>query len=115
MPDTQLTETTKDVFFARQDRALSLEADYGVHWRHEPFTWPVWRVSYIRNTGEVYAIEQHARARVIILGTVPADDPAIDGIYYRTLDQILDGWADEPHRDITWVADRIAAWPGVTG
>ena len=36
---------------------FSPEADYGVHWKLEG--WPnSWRVSYVRDTGEVYAVQQ---------------------------------------------------------
>ena len=38
-------------------RRRSPEADYGVHWKLEG--WPnSWRVSYVRDTGEIYAVQQ---------------------------------------------------------
>ena len=40
-------------------RRRSPEADYGVHWKLEG--WPnSWRVSYVRDTGEIYAVQQEA-------------------------------------------------------
>ena len=75
-------------------RRHSDEADYGSHWRLYPFH-GLWRVSYVRDTGEVYAVRQSGRPAgpVLILGTVPADEVADErrGLYYRTLDRILEG------------------------
>jgi hypothetical protein len=94
-------------------RHFSPESDYGVHWRDGQHAWPQWRVSYIRDTGEVYAIEQSGLLRVRLLGTVKPDlVPAgrDDLTYYRTLDAILDGWADPDVSgfDLGWVAARLA-------
>ena len=36
-------------------RERSVEWDYGVHWNLQPWQ-HTWRVSYIRTTGEVYAV-----------------------------------------------------------
>ena len=38
-------------------RRRSPEASYGVHWRLDGWT-GTWRVSYVRDTGEVYAVFQ---------------------------------------------------------
>ena len=92
-------------------RALSAEADYGVHWRNGAAKWPTWRVSYIRNTGEIYAVKQAGESEVQLLGQVPADDTANPGGWYKTLDAILSGWADQPHRRISWVKTRLASSP----
>lgn len=88
-------------------RATSPESDYGVHWIEDDATFPMWRVSYIKATGEVYAVRLHGNARVVVLGTV-VPDPG-PGIYYHTLDHILRGWAELPaeKRRLSWVAGRL--------
>lgn len=82
-------------------RKISPEADYGLYWRDHR-SWPTWRVSYVGNTGEIYAVQLQGDGRVEILGVVEPDcDPYApdDGLYYRTLEGILDGWADECGRE----------------
>jgi hypothetical protein len=88
-------------------RALSAEADYGVHWRFGG-KWPTWRVSYIRNTGEIYAVKLNGETEVRILGQWPADQTDEPGGWYKTLDVILYGWAEVPHRQLSWVKARLA-------
>lgn len=99
-----------EAFYAADDRRrLSGEADYGVHWRQDPRQpWPTWRVSYIRDTGEVYAAAPGGP--VELLGTVPPDDQPH---YYATLDAILEGWPDAHRQGLDWVRGRLAA-AGVT-
>jgi len=102
-----------DVFYdERPERRTSGEVGYGVHW-HAVGPWPLWRVSYIRATGEVYAVEQHAKCRVQVLGIVapdPVEDRHTDS-YYATLDQIFTGWAepDISGHDLAWIRQRLAA------
>lgn len=102
------------------ERRYSPEADFGVHWRTDGRTWPQWRVSYVKATGEVYAVEQTGACRVRVLAVVPPDDPADDpdpyhgvtrGRYYFTLDAILDGWADPDTsgHDLAWIEQRLTA------
>jgi hypothetical protein len=101
------------------ERRLSGEADYGVHWRIGGQHWPTWRVSYIEKTGELYALCQHGLdCPVVVLGVVPPDDPADDpgraggrGRYYFTLDKILDGWADPDisGHDLAWIERKLAS------
>jgi hypothetical protein len=116
----------RDVFETRDDfwlddlrRLSSAESDYGVHWRHMGADWPRWRVSYVRDTGDVYAICQQSPFEVLLLGTVPAD-PVDETVpfekresWYRTLDQILDGWAepDISGHDLAWVQARLDRVP----
>jgi hypothetical protein len=99
---------------ARPERITSGEADYGVHWRDRNRDWPRWRVSYIQVTGEVYATctGGQANGEVRVLGIVPADPVRPGEVYYRTLDRILDGWADPKVSGfrLSWVAERLAAW-----
>jgi hypothetical protein len=101
----------------RPERRSSGEADYGVHWRDGGRDWPRWRVSYVRVTGEIYAVELRGEYRVRVLGVVPADHveggwgPSPRLIYYRTLDGILDGWADPDvsGHDLAWVVRKLTA------
>ena len=52
-----LYQTLQAFYDADPRRGCSPEADYGVHWRQHP--WPgTWRVSYVKATGEVYALHQ---------------------------------------------------------
>ena len=108
-------------------RRYSPEADYGVHWLLDD--WPgTWRVSYVRDTGEVYAVFQGPtragliptgetavisgteEGLVLALGTFPVDENAgPHDVYYRGLDQLLSGWADhctEPN-GLAWMIQRI--------
>ncbi len=88
-------------------RRLSGKCDYGVWWQDDrPF--PRFRVSYIKATGEVYAVELIGVGRVELLGQVQPDE---GDHYYRTLDKILTGWADhcgEPG-GLSWVRSRLEA------
>ena len=107
----------------RPGRMHSPEADYGVHWRLDGYD-HTWSVSYVKNTGEIYAVHQcmafnspTSRAMsygpLFVLGTVPVDPlPQTDhhSAYYNTLEAILDGWTEHcgPSNGLTWVRDRIA-------
>lgn len=94
-----------DFYAENEERRRSGEADYGVWWTKPGPSWPKWRVSYIHKTGEVYAV-QLTGGTVELLGVVPADD---DPIYYRTLDRILQGWADviQKQGSLDWVKARL--------
>jgi len=59
------------------------------------------RVSYIKDTGEIYAARSRTAglvANVRRLGVAPVDLDAPDGVYYPTLEKILEGWADGSKR-----------------
>lgn len=83
-----------EAFYAEnEERRRSGEADYGVWWTESGGkSYPKWRVSYIQATGEVYAIQLIDGGKVQVLGVVPPDKNG--KCYYKTLDKILDGWAD---------------------
>jgi len=110
--------TVEEFYADRPERLRSGEADYGVHWKAgSRRDWPQWRVSYVQATGEVYAVQLSGRCPVRVLGVVPPDPDTrhetgcYDGeTYYRTLDRILDGWAelDAADRDVAWVEQRLA-------
>jgi hypothetical protein len=102
-------------------RARSGEADYGVHWQAGGQDWPRYRVSYVQATGEIYAVCQRGPCPVRILGVIPPDQPPGPGAagssawhhanrYYRTLDVILDGWADPDisGHDLGWIERKLA-------
>jgi hypothetical protein len=104
--------TMDDFYLDDARRWGSPESDYGVHWRDGDRAWPEWRVSYIRDTGEIYATRQGGRGSLVrLLGAVPADPVADGEVYYRTLDAILDGWADPGVSgfSLAWVTSRLAA------
>jgi hypothetical protein len=97
-----------DEFYAQDPRRkASPEADYGVWWYETGRNYPAWRVSYIQRTGEVYAVSTASRF-VMVLGTIPPD---AGDIFYRTLDRILVGWAEECGKpnSLAWVRKRLAA------
>ena len=75
-------------------RRHSDEVNYGSHWHLYP-SHELWHVSYVRDTVKVYAVRQSGRAAspVLILGTVTANEftDECQGVYYRTLDYILEG------------------------
>ena len=95
-------------------RRTSPEADYGSHWlnpdRHQRY-----RVSYIRDTGEIYAacLSSAPSQHIHLLGHVPPD-PVEDNwkdIYYHTLESVLDGWPEHGNTALGtgWVKQRIKA------
>ena len=103
-----------EAFYSENEaRRRSPEADYGVWWR-DGGSRESWRVSYVRDTGEVYAVQ----GAVEVLGVVPPDqeDPLVPGrrvwgrTYYRTLDRILEGWSEHCGRlnSLAWVREQLA-------
>lgn len=95
-----------DAFYAEnEERRNSGEADYGVWWTEANRNWPRWRVSYIKKTGEIYAVQMN-EGQVELLGVVPPDDAPI---YYQTLDRILEGWADIIHElgSLDWLRAKL--------
>lgn len=101
-----------DAFYDdRPERRHSGEADFGLHWHvHRRSRFPSWRVSYIQATGEIYAAQLLGSCPVRVLGVVPSDPVEEHEVYYRTLDKILDGWADLDVSgfDLAWVERRLA-------
>ena len=115
---------TLEAFYAEMpERRISAEADYGVHWKLNGWPHP-WRVSHVQNTGEIYAVHQCLEMHdvdkrimsygpLFVLGKV-APDPVPDGdcraLFYATLEQILDGWAERcwTSNGLARVRDRIA-------
>lgn len=118
----QVYPTMAAYYADRPERRRSEEADYGVHWRLHG--WPHnWRVTYVRATGEIYAVHQElqlldarpgmAYGPVFVIGHVEPD-PVPEGdrksLYYATLERTLDGWAERcwTADGLTWLRDRLA-------
>lgn len=87
----------------RPERRLSREADYGACWHNGRVNYPMWRVSYIQATGEIYAVRNDMRG-VKLLGVI---EPDPELCYYATLDRILDGWARPTIMRLSWVKGRL--------
>ena len=92
--------------FHREDvrRRDSVEFDYGARWTMEnsPGTW---RISYVRETGEIYALRFRGAASgpLLLLGRGPAKD-------HHAVDRVLEGWEQENHSShrLEWAMERIA-------
>ena len=103
-----------EAFYSENEaRRRSPEADYGVWWK-DGGSDELWCVSYVQATGEVYAVHIGG---VEILGIVPPDpdertrgDLRRELTYYRTLDRILEGWAEHCGRPggLAWVRERLS-------
>ena len=105
------TYPSLEAFYAADERRRrSGEADFGIWWT-DGAPWPRFRVSYVRATGEVYALMQGNGGTVEVLGIVPPDEDVPEGLYYRTLDRILAGWADQRPPRLSWMRDRLANMP----
>jgi hypothetical protein len=105
---------------AEEARRHAPEADYGVMWTNAT-RWPQWRVSY-NQTGDLFAVELAGEKRVELIGFIVPDDPveghdpesvsrAITHPWYRTADEVLEGWADACHgpQSLQWVRSRVQA------
>lgn len=97
MSGNAIYQGLEEFYGANPERQQSGEAGYGVHWRQDGDR-ERWRVSYVRDTQEVYAVRLggHGPGQGIVevLGTFPADEDAGEfGIYYQGLEAHLDGWA----------------------
>ena len=110
---TRVMYPTLDAYYAADERRLrSEECDYGVHWRLQGWDCR-WRVSYVRATGEIYAVHQGSTiGPVFVLAIVPpdhVDDGDRRSCYYATLESVLHGWAQQcgPPDSLSWVRDRL--------
>lgn len=115
-------QSLSEFYAADPRRASSGEADYGCWWMADS-PWPKFRVSYVRATGEVYALklgdrplgDRPGEGRVEVLGVVPPDKGEH---YYATLDRILDTWAEHCGSDLhglSWVQERLALYGFAAG
>jgi hypothetical protein len=100
-------------------RWTSEQRDYAARWRAaggSRFHPPQWRLSYIRATGEVYAVSSDGPVHV--LGVVPpaAGEPGTP--WHYPLDALLGNWADPARNDgfsLGWVESRVEALAGYSG
>lgn len=97
-------------FIEVKRRKRSPELDFGVNWyRANPREWPLWRVSWIERTGELYATDGIG---VEVLGIVK-DKMTLDELHKKNLpyselkiEKVLKGWAD--HHEIGWIKHQLA-------
>lgn len=96
-------------------RCRSEETDYGSLWRvtGSPYTW---RVSYVKATGEIYAVQlRRCEGPVYVLGVVPPDPEDRRSWprrhYYDTLDRVLEGHPKAARNPdaFGWIRGRINA------
>ncbi len=90
---------TKDEFYKSKKRQRSRELDFRVWWR-DGRNFPVYRVTWVADTGELYAIDQHdERLEILAIITDEAE-----------LEKTLDGWAGVCGlmNSLQWVRNRVA-------
>jgi len=70
-------------------RKRSVEVDFGVHWLPDrPHTHgESWRISWIQDTGELYAKQLVPEGELLLLAVVPTREE---------VEQLLEGWAEQP-------------------
>ena len=93
------------------------EALYGVQWRMPPYR-HTWQVSYIRDTGEVYARANGGDGPVWLLGSFPPDETREwDEVWYRSLDTYLEGWPDYCREldGLKWLWRKLRDRTGIAG
>jgi hypothetical protein len=98
-------ETIEEMYAADPRRKFSRELDFGVWWKERDIDWPRHRVSWIFDTGEVYAYSQRKSSgppTVVILGVISEEE---------RVEAVLEGWADHcgPPNGLQWVCARLAA------
>lgn len=99
-------------YAARHARRLSRKVDYGVWWfASRGARPPPWRVTYIRDTGEVITTPTAGGGPVVILAVVPV--PMYPQPWTQTLDRLLAGWTDPELTgcQLSWVRNRLRAAP----
>jgi hypothetical protein len=104
----RLFRTRDDFELDNPHRGMSLESDYGYHWRTSAVPNVRWRVSYIKDTGEIYAIAATRPFEVWLMGHVRV---GIGPDWARPLDEILTGWTDPRISafDLDWIANKLAS------
>lgn len=111
--------TLAEFYAARPERKHSPEWDYGVMWREGP-RWPTFRVSWIVETGELYAYAPSVGVKV--LGVVPRSGEYPHGIHAgrwrswvneQLIEKVMEGWSTNEHGfDLSWVRARLVAHEG---
>lgn len=93
-PEDPRPVTTEREYYADEvlgeARSRSGEVDFGVMWTPAGSPWPHWRVSWVRDSGELYAVE---------LVNSPPDRRALEVLgKFRDRDHVetaLEGWAEQ--------------------
>lgn len=95
--------STLAAFYAeRPERRRSPEADYGVHWHAPGETHPLWKLSHVKDTGELYV---EAQSPPHVVGLAATVLPVT-----RDMDVILSGWEDSGITggwNLDWVSSRV--------
>lgn len=106
-----------EAFYAARGGALSRECDYGVWWTAGAGH-PFWRVSYVKDSGDVYAecSSPLVGDRVLLIGTVPPVetlDTDVLAAWEKPLDELLDGWEHVCGNafSLRWVQERLVGHP----
>ena len=125
----QTFSNIEDFYNDDPSRRTSPEADYGVHWKLDGWEGS-FRVSYVQNTGEVYAVHLgpyrsgalptgeafistgRQDGPVLLLGNFPIDEEVgPHDVYYHGLEHLLDGWPErcgQPN-GLAWIVERLEA------
>lgn len=95
--------TLEEFYSTNEARRRSPEVDFGVMWNDGP-RWPQYRVTWIKATGEVYALELGGDGHVELIGYGGPDREAVE--------DALEGWAEGDLRDkpLSWVRQRIGSY-----
>lgn len=106
----RIFQDIEEFYSDNEERRFSGEADYGVWWKSGHEDHSSYRISYVEKTGEIYIVEEGFKNKgfIALLAIVPPDNRE-GGLYYRTLETILEGWADmcgKPN-GIEWVKERL--------
>lgn len=92
-----------DAFYAEDTRRrFSGEVDYGVMWTDGEMNWPQYRVTWVEQTGEFYAIRLGGvnAGEVELLGKIQAGREGAE--------RALKGWAEVEPMTLDWVRGRLA-------
>lgn len=122
MNDEQTYPSLTAFYAADRRRLTSPEWDYGVMWQLDDGPlWPEWRVAWVVETGEVYAVSNAGKdVTVQVLGVVekvgeyPYDtsrETWSDWAARQPIEQVMRDWAEEPHRPLSWISGRLAGVP----
>lgn len=80
---------TYEEFMTDPIRERSPELDFGVLWRRLEQTWPTYRISWIQNTGELYAVQNtdlpDSSRTCVVLGVFKTKDD---------VEKAMKGWTE---------------------
>ena len=96
-----------DFYSARAERERSPEVDYGYHWRRSNTAdhgEPRWRLSYVENTREVYAMRCDGSTAVVLLA---------ENVSRDEVETALTGWAEMSAPTLAYAVERLPARPAL--